>query len=758
LLKLFPAMHFPTPTWTRALLTAGALSLAPVVGSAQSVRPATPQSPEVRAIHLIGVKHVDQYDLLKSISTQASKCRSFLLRGFCLISHSPTFEFKFYLNAAELRRDVLRIRLYYWKRGYRETEVDTAVTRLAPNQVAVTFNVHEGEPTRVRKVAITYDSTLIPDKVRNRLTLLHAKDPINLLLLDSMRVMLQNELWDRGYGDAVVDTTVTVDAAARLADVGVTLTANKTTTIGRITVSGNQRVNTKTVLNSLAFKSGDLYRQSTILESQRNLYESNLFRLAAIDVPPQYDTVKNVTIDVVEAPLHEMRYGPGLNNVDFVQFQAHYTSYNLFGGARRLDIDGAVGNLFASSLQGRGIFRNVRQDVAESSDSTNVSPYLQPTYTASIDFKQPAFLRRPADAAGFGAFAHRNINPGVFIDRGYGGQATLTHMVRVRAPLSLNYRYEINNVVASDVYFCVNFGVCDTPTIESLRSHQSLSPLTLSGFVDRSDLPFSPTKGYVARIDLEHASSLTASDYRYNRFAFDAAAYTHRSGTKSVYTAHLKFGFVRALTSGVESGILHPRKRFYAGGANSVRGYGESQLGPRVLTIDETTIAKAQSLAGGTCQLTPEAIKFCDPNSPNLKSSDFLPQPLGGTSLLEGSVEYRFPVPLGLILRNIVGAVFLDGAVIGSGNVGGLPRISAIVKGTAAVTPGAGFRYESPVGPIRVDFGFNPNRAEDLAVVTSVRDSTGQVHIVPLSTTRNFSQGKTLLSRLTLHFSIGEAY
>jgi outer membrane protein assembly factor BamA len=749
-------MHRPISVWVAAFAAGVMLAVSPQRASAQNTHDLQREAPEVRQLIITGVKHVDVRDLERSISTQATKCRSLVLEPFCLLTHSGTFQDRHFFDADEFRRDVLRIRLYYWKRGYREAEVDTAVKIIGPRHARVTFDVHENRPTLIRKIAISYDSTMISNKIRDRLTLLRANDPLDLVVLDSMRVLFQDELWDRGYGDATVDTSVVVDTASRLADVGLTLIPNRLTTVGRITVTGADRVDVATIRRSITFRQGDLFRQSDVLESQRNLYESNLFRLATIDVPVQFDSVKNVNIDVTEAPLHEARVGPGLTNVDFLQFQTHYTSYNLFGGARRLDVDASVGNLFASSLQGRGTFRTIRNDLA--APDTNISPYVQPTYTASIDFKQPAFLRRPADAAGFGAFAHRNINPGVFIDRGYGGQATLTHMVRVRAPLSLNYRYEINNVVASDVYFCVNFGVCDTPTIESLRSHQSLSPLTLSGFVDRSDLPFSPTKGYVARIDLEHASSLTASDYRYNRFAFDAAAYTHRSGTKSVYTAHLKFGFVRALTSGAESGILHPRKRFYAGGANSVRGYGESQLGPRVLTIDETTIAKAQSLAGGTCQLTPEAIKFCDPNSPNLKSSDFLPQPLGGTSLLEGSVEYRFPVPLGLILRNIVGAVFLDGAVIGSGNVGGLPRISAIVKGTAAVTPGAGFRYESPVGPIRVDFGFNPNRAEDLAVVTSVRDSTGQVHIVPLSTTRNFSQGKTLLSRLTLHFSIGEAY
>src|SRR5262249_9660653 len=157
------------------------------------------------------------------------------------------------------------------------------------------------------------------------LTLLHVNDPLNLVVLDSMRVLFQDELWDKGYGDAVVDTSIVVNEAAYTADVTLTLTPNKITTIGRITVSGNQKIGLRTIMNSLTFRPGDLYRQSTILESQRNLYESNLFRMATIYVPPQYDTVKNVNIDVTEAPLHEARVGPGLNNIEFLQFQAHYT-------------------------------------------------------------------------------------------------------------------------------------------------------------------------------------------------------------------------------------------------------------------------------------------------------------------------------------------------------------------------------------------------------------------------------------------------
>jgi len=744
-------MHAPSFTWA-LLLSAGLTSGL----YAQSARDEKDETPEVRKLVFTGVDHVDVNELERTIATRASKCRSLVIKPFCLASHSSTVEDKHYLDRSELRRDLLRVRLFFWKRGFRETEVDTTVTPTGKNQVTVTFAVREGRPTLIRTLNIDRDTSLISDRIRGRLILLAPNEPLDLVMLDSMRVLFQNELWDRGFGDGVADTTVVVDTATRLADVRLKLVPGRRTTVGRITIAGQKRVDESTIRNTITFKTGDLYRQSDVLESQRNLYESNLFRLAAIYVGPQPDSVKNVNIDVSEAPLHDVRLGPGLNNVDFGQFQFHYSSFNLFGGARRLDLDLSVGNLFAPSLAGRGVFRDVAADVP----GGDAGPFLQPTYNASIDFRQPAFLGRPKDAASFGVFTHRSINPGVFIDRGYGAQTSFTHMVLTRAPASLTYRYEDNRVEASDVYFCVNYGVCDAPTIRSLRTHQALSPLALTGFIDRSDQPFSPTKGYVARVDFETASAFTFSDYRYNRFFIDAAVYGHKSRTKQVLSAHLRAGFVRAIPTGTDSGVLHPRKRFYAGGASSVRGYSENQLGPLILTIpnDTSLLNATTSLPGGVCALTVEGVKFCNPNAPSLHSSDFTPQPLGGTSLLEGSVEYRFPLQFGESLRNFVGAVFIDGGIVGGAEIRGLQTLSNIIKGYSAITPGFGIRYQSPVGPIRVDIGINPNRPQQLGVVTDVPDRLGILRIVPLGGSRSYSQGKTLLDRLVLHFSIGEAY
>jgi outer membrane protein insertion porin family/translocation and assembly module TamA len=733
------------------MLAAMLLCAASAPGRAQSKSPAKDPSPEVMKLTVKGVKHVDQHDLEQSIQTHASKCISFFLTPFCLVSRSPVLWDKYYLDRDEFRRDVLRMRVYYWKRGYREATVDTSI---APDKkgVAITFQVHEGEPTIISALRIDYDSTLLSVKQKNKLTLLKVGKPLNLLTLDSMRLGFQSEMWQRGYADAIVDTAIAVNDSARRAAVAFRVYPNWPTTVGAIVVRGNDRVATQTILDMLLLRPGRPFVRNDMLESQRTLYTSNLFRMATI-LPPTGDSVKHIELQVVEAPLHDARIGGGADNVHYAQVEAGYSAHNLFGGARRLDVNATVGNLFASTLNGWGPFQSDQR--LNGLDNANV--YLQPTWAGSIDFNQPAFLRRPANQAGFGVFAHRRSEASVYIDRGYGATATFTRQVASRAPLSLNYRYEVTRVEAGDIYFCVNYGVCDTTTIKSLRTHQNLSPLSLTGFIDRSDQPFTPTRGYVARVGLEHASRYTLSDYRYNRAYLDAAAYWHPSLRPQVVASHLRLGIVRAMASATGDTVLHPRTRFYAGGAMSVRGYGENQLGPRVLTISDTTLRRTIVGTDTTWTCLPSVpITQCNPNAV-ASNGKFLPRPTGGTSLVEGSVELRIPTPF----RHLDAAFFVDGAIVGNGALQGLRDLKSITDfahGTSAITPGAGIRYNSPVGPVRVDLGYNPKLVENLPVVTNERVN-GEDKLVALESERTYVSGKnTFLGRLVLHLSIGQAY
>jgi translocation and assembly module TamA len=327
----------------------------------------------------------------------------------------------------------------------------------------------------------------------------------------------------------------------------------------------------------------------------------------------------------------------------------------------------------------------------------------------------------------------------------------------MRASASALYRFEITRVEASDVYYCVNYGVCDESTIGTLRRNRNLSPLLLSASIDRSDKPFSPTKGYIARVDLDHASGVTGSDYRYNRGFAEASVYTHfrypsRDPRSQVLAAHARLGFVRPLGTNV----LHPRTRFYAGGSQSVRGYGPNELGPKILTISADTLARRLGPSCDTSNVV--GIRACSPNV-EFQAKDFTVRPVGGTSLAEASVEYRMPHG-----PRIEYAVFLDGAIVGGSAVGSLGDSLTLPRYAAAVTPGVGLRYRSPVGPIRVDIGYNPKATETLPVLTSVRDADGKQRLIPLNEPRRFTSGGTasgfwgLFNRLVLHLSIGQAY
>ena len=532
------------------------LASAFATSSLTAQRPANEaSSPEVRKLELNGVNNVDRTELEQSISTTATHCNSFILAPICRFSRFRGFEERHYLDHRELQRDVLRIKVFYFKHGYREAQVDTAVTPLNEKAVAVRFDIVEGPPTVVTDVSVHYDSTLFSRRKVNSLTLLKKGEPLDQYQLDSTRVYFQNELWELGYADALVDTSSIVDPVAHTAQVQIRLVPNHRTTIAQIVITGADKVAPSVVLNSLSFKAGDLYRRSDVIESQRNLYESSLFKLAALDVPQTFDSAKTVNVLLREAQLHEARLSAGFNTVDYIQTEARYTAYNLFGGARRLELSATVGNLFASSMNGSGIFRQVP---ADTTITGNPTVFLQPTWQTSASLVQPAFLQRPKQSLSFGAFAQRRAVPAVVIDRGYGANVTYTRQLGLRAPASASYRFEVTRVEAGGPYFCVNFGVCDSTSISALRSHQRLSPVLLQAQSDRSDQPLAPTRGYRARAELEYASQATISDYAYGRASADGALYTRFGARSAVLATHLRIGFVRP-QQGNTDGVLHPR-------------------------------------------------------------------------------------------------------------------------------------------------------------------------------------------------------
>lgn len=777
----------PRSLFLAALLAGG--SLTPFSPLAAQRRDDDIERPEVRKLELKGVKAVETDELKENIATQESGCRSLLVSWICPFWKGDAVYNHEFLDAQEFRKDVLRIKVFYWKRGFREATVDTSVTPRNADKVRVRFTIGEGPPTLIQRVEVLRPPELLPDRAMRRHVLVRAGEPFNTFSLDTTLLRLRQAMWQRGFADAKLEHRTAVDTATRQAVIAIAVDPGPRSVVGDVHVHGREEVSERTIRNSLLFKPGEVFVLDDLLRSQRALYESGLFRRAALfvvqagervpcatfdgglnndesDVPPDSvrpDSVKRVEVCVEEGDLREARASAGFNTVDFFQIEGRFAHLNFFGGARRLDVQAAVGNLLSDQLNGQGLFRNVVIN-----DEAERGRYFAPTYNASVNVRQPWF-KSPRNTLGAGLFASRRSAPGIFVDHGYGATGTLTREIMERANASASYRFEITTVEAGDVYFCVNFGVCDRGTIRALRGRQRMSPVTLNTTIDRSNDPFAPTTGYRARVDLDHASAFTVSDFRYNRAYAEYSIYRHM-GARGTLASRVRTGFVRALAStagatgtlgAVDSEILHPRRRFYSGGSQSVRGFGENQLGPRVLTIPAATLRGADGIRCATdipiTQCNPNTF-VADGDTARYNDSDFEPRPLGGNALVEGSVELRVPIFSDFSKGNLFGALFVDAGWLRGKTLGGDARADG------ALTPGFGVRYRSPVGPIRVDLGINPFLKETLPVITEEIGPDGSRRLVRLATNREFEPGRDagaiskLFQRLTLHLSIGEAF
>jgi outer membrane protein insertion porin family/translocation and assembly module TamA len=709
--------------------------------------------PIVVRITFDGADAMSEADLQASISTEATGCRSLLLRPFCLVADWPLFVDREVLDREELERDVIRLRVFYFRQGYREAAVAAELVP-AGDGVEVVFHIEERAPTVIEEMEIRQSGDVLSDRTIRRARLPGEGDVLNLNDIELGMTHLEQRLGAGGYLDAEVHDSIDVDSEARRARAAVVIEPGPRSTVDRIEIRGNQAVADATIAEGLRLRPGRVLRVNHILAARRSLYESNLFHEVDVAVPEQPDSAKRVEVEVREAPPRSVRAGGGFNTSEFVQSEASYTHYNWLGGGRRLEIRGTAGNLLAPQLNDRLLFRDVVREGGLDDDA----PFLRPTWQASIGFMQPSFPSA-ATVVGVELFANRRTIPGIAVDRGYGGDVSLTRRIDFDTQLSLTYGYELTSVESGDLYFCVNYAVCDLGTIDALRGSNAISPAAVAWRSDEVDNPIAANSGYRLYVSAEHASGFTASDFRYNRFAGDGQVYwpldIHR---RRVVAGRLRVGWVRHLAGtaaaiGIDRGgddaLLHPRKRFFAGGSQSVRGYGENQLGPKTLTVDPTVLREAEN----GCTVQDIADRTCDPHVASME--EFFPQAIGGTTLLEAGVEYRFP-----FFGGLTAAVFLDGAIVGEG-IG-----SIFSDASRAVTPGMGARFATPVGPVRIDLGFRPNATERLPVVTEVLEEDGDRRLVELEMRRRYNPVQAagggvlseVFSRMALHLSIGEAY
>ena len=713
-------------------------------------------SMDVASLTFPGATAVSTDDLKRVIFTRTSSCRLILIAPLCKLTATQLFTDRRRTTPAALGDDITKLRVYYWQRGFREAQVDTV---LAPARrgVAVQFRIVEGEPTRIGALDVSQRTAVLSPEELAAAVVLHSGDPLSLVALDTTLSRLRTAVWNKGYGDARIDTTVPRPDASHTVPVRIEIDPRYVTRVGHVDFDGNRSLSDATLRRGVTLQPGTLYTRDAVLESQRRLFQLPGIARAVVITPAGGDSVKSLTVAVSETAPHHAEATLGFNTIEFGQ-AAVELRHNALGAGRWLRLRAAAGNLLADQLNGRAIF----QQVVPREPNFDADPFLRPTYQASLTLTQP-WIAGARTSAALTAFASRRSLVGVAVDEDAGASLGIVRELGTRLPIGINYRLESTRVQAGAVYFCAAYGVCDAPTITALSRTQRLAPLGVSGWIDRSDDLDNPTTGYTAVIDAEHASSATGSTFAHDRISADGSYYKPfgtrpdgLNGTASpkVLAFHARAGYVRPLASdraalgvaGAGEGILHPRARFYAGGMQSVRGFAENELGPRVLQV-----RRASLLAAG-CTATTIANGSCDPSG--VPNSELFARPTGGSSVIEGSAEVRIP-----LMKALSGVAFLDGAYVGTSG------LASPAKAKGAVTPGAGFRYRSPLGVLRLDFGLRPVGAESLPVVVAVADSTGD-RVVRLEREKRYSPVSdpspgtmhALARRIVVHFAMGQAF
>jgi len=698
------------------LLLTALTSLAPIAAQESQL--------VVRRLEFSGNNAIPDEVLASAISTTNSSwfARSGLVRWLGLGA-------KRYFDPQDFRRDVVRLGVLYKRSGYYEAAIDTLVRR-TPEDVYITFTINEGQP-----IVVTSFSVTGLDSLRERwreLALqdlpLQQGDPFNRYAMQASADTITRRLHDHGYPSATVFTGFEANTPARTASVALEVAPGSRVSIGRITVVGAQRIDSSLVRKLLVARPGRRYSQEELFQSQRNLYESDLFRFVSVNIDsakfqPNSDSVP-LLVQVNEGKRRRVRGGLGYATNDCFRGSLGWTSRDFLGGGRILDLTSRVSKVGVGAPLDWGLADNICGASRDDSvGSAKANFYLG----ASV--RRPAFLS-PNNAITFSVFGERRSEYKVYLRQETGASIALTRTTpRRRSPLSLTYTVSYGRTEATAQSFCSFFNACTADVIEPLRQNRVLATITASGNFPRVNSQIDPTRGSIASLELTHSSTYIGSSYlqQFTRFVGGMSWYRPLS-RNTVLSWRVRGGAIFSPTLDVASGtgaFIPPEQRFYAGGSNDVRGFDRNELGPVVYVVPQSHVDTASARG-----------RAIDPDSVRVAAT-------GGNTLAIANVELRVPSPI--LSSRLRLAAFVDAGGVWQR---GPNERTAVIR----VTPGVGLRVATPLGPARLDVAYNPYRLQPGALFQFDRSG----NLLPVD-----GQGSYVLPRsrkFAIHIAIGQPF
>ncbi len=744
-------------------------------------RPAAAQDPlylvndstQVRdlSFQFVGTQTFETSRLRNQIATSAP---SFLTRVQNVFAFLPSVSRQtFPFDPLTVQRDVARLRTFYNRHGFLSPRIDYPVSQFdtTSNTIHVIFTVREGPPVVIQDVRFLpadgtgYAVEQFAGGMRSRWISFRDRTSFQLgeRYTEFKRVQIEDRVrtWlrDEGFAFAQVSSFVSIDTTARTADLRFLVDAGPRARIDRIAVDGNTTVSRSVVLRELSFAEGDVFSASALKDGQRQLFGLNLFRVAIADVPDQpRDSTVTVRYRVREGKLRtvtgELGYGvrTGLSGT------AQWSHRNFFGDARNFSagLTAETGLLSQPNVLPGTFLSGGQEDerLYRASVSLNQPYFFHPRLSLTVSpFVQEQKVTSLAPADRFGGLNERQ----------FGVNTTLLYEIFPFRTVSLQHTLSRTQQFGPDAG--AGSGTLPDAFLDPFRTGTDLfdrSIFTLTGTFGRTDDFINPTRGFLIRPTVRVGgivgSRVVASDVQFVSASFEASGYLPVSDAVDL-AGRITAGRLWPLqdsreafrTTPTEDNVLALASAenrfdnflFTAGGGTDLRGWPPQQAGPKFVRQSD-----------GVVQYAYEAI--------------------GATSKIGVNLEARLPFPgLGASWRT---AVFLDGAYLSDDGydlapqvtfrerTGGTPDVDARIsteRSQILVGTGAGIRYETPVGFLRVDLAvkLTPDRLDLRNPVTVGNNleaedgETGRPEPVPVSATDT-----RFIRNFRLHVGIGRTF
>lgn len=571
------------------------------------------------------------------------------------------------LSQQLMKESVSNLEAVYRDRGYEEVKVTSRITKRAP-KIAVEFDIDEGAQTFVAAVNVTgNDHVALGQLTMPKGFELKAGAPYSPRGLLDDRNRISATYLDRGYPNAEVRSKITrhTDDTHRI-DVSYLVDEHQLVRVGEIAYLGQKHTRLSLIQKTAKLSPEAPVRRVQMLGAETRLYDLNVFDWASVGPrrPITDQTQETALVKVHEAKRNDIVYGFG--------FEVSHRGGNVPSGT--VAVPGLppislgsnqIAPSQATYASPRGLIEINRRDMRGLGETASASLLLSRLDQRFLTtYTQPHFFGSQWSSLTSFSIERTTENP-LFAASLGDASFQVERVISQKKNARLQLRYDFNKTVLSQLLV--------PELVQQQDRHVLLSTLSGALIRDTRDHPLDAHRGVFETINLGITPTALGSSANFARFFGQYA--TYKSFHSVVFAESVRLGLAKAFSSS----FIPTSQLFFSGGGTSLRGFPIDEAGPQRL------------------------VPFCT-GLQNQTGCVDVTVPVGGNQLFIFNSEVRFPlhIPAGF-LKPLGGVIFYDG-----GNVYSAISLPNFVSNFTN-TIGVGLRYATPIGPIRVDIGYNLN-------------------------------------------------